>query len=72
MRRLTHKLGGALLLAALLCPDAQGQPYPNRPVEVIVAYGFQGSKLKSEYSPQDNKGNKGSTVVKQWDVKTNK
>lgn len=40
--------------------------------EVIVTYSFQGSKLKSEYSAQDAKGNKGATTVKQWDVKTNK
>jgi type VI secretion system secreted protein Hcp len=40
--------------------------------EVVVAYGFQASKLQSEYSPQDSKGNKGATVTKKWDVKTNK
>ena len=40
--------------------------------EVIVAYGFQASKLQAEYSPQTSKGTKGSTITKMWDVKTNK
>jgi tripartite-type tricarboxylate transporter receptor subunit TctC len=43
MWRLAQKLGGTLLLAAFLCPDASAQPYPNRTVEVIVAYGPGGS-----------------------------
>ncbi|MBX9823695.1 MAG: tripartite tricarboxylate transporter substrate binding protein [Xanthobacteraceae bacterium] len=43
MQRLAQRLGGALLMAALLCPGASAQPYPNRPVEVIVAYGPGGS-----------------------------
>ena len=40
--------------------------------EVIVAYGFQASKLQSEYSPQTSQGTKGATVTKKWDVKQNK
>lgn len=43
MRRLVQQLGGALVLAALLCPNASAQQYPNRTVEVIVAYGPGGS-----------------------------
>ena len=43
MRRLVRQLGGALVLAALLCPNASAQQYPNRTVEVIVAYGPGGS-----------------------------
>jgi type VI secretion system secreted protein Hcp len=40
--------------------------------EVVVAFGFQGAKLTSEYSPQTSKGTKGSTITKKWDVKQNK
>ncbi|MFO1305425.1 MAG: type VI secretion system tube protein Hcp [Burkholderiales bacterium] len=39
--------------------------------EVIVAFGFQGSKLTAEYSPQTAKGTKGATIPKKWDVKKN-
>jgi tripartite-type tricarboxylate transporter receptor subunit TctC len=43
MRRLAQKLGGALLLTVMACVHAPAQPYPNRTVEVIVAYGPGGS-----------------------------
>ncbi|MBX9846326.1 MAG: tripartite tricarboxylate transporter substrate binding protein [Xanthobacteraceae bacterium] len=43
MRLLAQKFGGALLIAALLCPAASAHPYPNRAVEVVVAYGPGGS-----------------------------
>src|SRR5262245_4765171 len=43
MQRLMRQLAGALLLFILICPGAQAQSYPNRTVEVIVAYGPGGS-----------------------------
>jgi tripartite-type tricarboxylate transporter receptor subunit TctC len=42
-RRLVRPFGGALLLIGALCAPAPAQQYPNRPVEVIVAYGPGGS-----------------------------
>jgi putative tricarboxylic transport membrane protein len=43
MRRLVQALGGVLLLILATCLDAAAQQYPNRPVEIIVAYGPGGS-----------------------------
>jgi tripartite-type tricarboxylate transporter receptor subunit TctC len=43
MRQLLQRLGSVLLLTALTCTNAPAQQYPNRTVEVIVAYGPGGS-----------------------------
>jgi tripartite-type tricarboxylate transporter receptor subunit TctC len=43
MQQLVQAFGSALLLILATCLDAPAQPYPNRPVEVIVAYGPGGS-----------------------------
>lgn len=43
VRRLVQPFGGVLLLTLAMCAGAPAQPYPNRPVEVIVAYGPGGS-----------------------------
>lgn len=43
MRRLVQAFGSILLLILAVCLEASAQPYPNRPVEVIVAYGPGGS-----------------------------
>ncbi len=43
MRQLLQRLGSVLLLTALTCASAPAQQYPNRTVEVIVAYGPGGS-----------------------------
>ena len=40
--------------------------------EVIVAFGFQASKLEAVYTPQTSKGKPGAAVTKKWDVKQNK
>jgi type VI secretion system secreted protein Hcp len=40
--------------------------------QVVVHYGFQASKVKSEYSVQTEKGGKGATSEFGWDIKQNK
>jgi len=37
--------------------------------DVIASYSFQGSKLKTSYVPQTEKGGGGGSVDKQWDIK---
>jgi tripartite-type tricarboxylate transporter receptor subunit TctC len=43
MQQLARQFSGVLLLTLATCLDATAQQYPNRPVEVIVAYGPGGS-----------------------------
>lgn len=43
MLRLLQRLGGALLWAAMACSIAAAQRYPQRNVDIIVAYGAGGS-----------------------------
>jgi tripartite-type tricarboxylate transporter receptor subunit TctC len=43
MQRLVQQLGSVLLLTTTACVHASAQQYPNRPVEIIVAYGPGGS-----------------------------
>jgi tripartite-type tricarboxylate transporter receptor subunit TctC len=38
-----QQLGSVLLLTTTACVHASAQQYPNRPVEIIVAYGPGGS-----------------------------
>ena len=40
--------------------------------DVIASYSFQGSKLKTSYVPQTEKGGGGGSVDKQWDIKASK
>jgi len=44
----------------------------SKGAEVLVNYGFQAAKLKSEYSVQTEKGGKGATSTFGWNIKENK
>jgi type VI secretion system Hcp family effector len=37
--------------------------------DVMVSYSFQGSKLKTTYTPQTAQGGKGGDITKTWDIK---
>jgi type VI secretion system secreted protein Hcp len=40
--------------------------------DVMTSYSFQGSKLKTTYTPQTEKGAAGAAIDKQWDIKASK
>jgi type VI secretion system secreted protein Hcp len=37
--------------------------------DVMVSFSFQGSKLKTAYTPQTSTGGAGAEIQKQWDIK---